>query len=240
MPASIPLLFTCIFALLTPARADDRDAIVLKSGKELRGRVILELDDRVVLLVGTREMWIDRDKIQSISSIQAALRGILTRFDKAGDKPDELIALAKECAKAGLPHEQRLFYWAVLVIDPSHAVAHQELGHRQSGSTWRMPVDGSWRSLDQAERIHAEWGKARRLRSERCCCRSRCTSTGRPRPSRGSATTSMRTSPRRTTSCTRTSTTRGGRTRCSTRRPTPPSTTSAAAAEVAAPSCRVG
>jgi Protein of unknown function (DUF1570) len=145
---------------------DERDVVVLKSGKEIKCRVVLEMPDRIAILQGTREKWIDRKKIRSITTIQTSLRDILTKFETAAHNADELMKLGKACAAANLPHEARLFYWSVVLLDVNHVAANSALGHKLAGKTWRVPVDGSWRKLESAEKVRAAWGKAWRLRSE--------------------------------------------------------------------------
>ena len=147
-------------------RGDERDTVVLKNGKQIRCRVVIELDDKVAILVGSREKWIKRDKIKSITSVPRSLGEVFTKFDAAEHKPDKLIEIAELCMKKQLHHEARLFYWSVVLADPNHEVAHQALGHKRAGSGWRVPVEGTWKTLDKAEEVHARWANARTIRSE--------------------------------------------------------------------------
>jgi hypothetical protein len=159
-------LFVLASAGNAPAGGDERDTVVLKTGKEIKCRVVLELDDRIAILRGTRVKWIDRKKIRSVDSVFRSLRGILTKFDTSEHKPKVLMELAKACEKAQLPHEAKLFYWSVILLEKNHAAANEALGHKLAGKSWRVPVDGAWRSLDSAEKVRANWGKAWRIRSE--------------------------------------------------------------------------
>ncbi len=150
----------------TPLRTDQRDTVYLKSGRTVRGRVVLELDDKVAVLVGSRERWIARSKIARIESIANSQRELLDKFDKAIDGVDTFLDLATFCDKRQLTHEAQLFHWRILLDQPNHAGAHEALGHRSTKRGWRIAHAGGLRTLAQLEKIRSDWSKAWKLRSE--------------------------------------------------------------------------
>lgn len=147
---------------------DDRDTVTLKNGKERKGRVVLELDDRIILRVGTREVEIERDKIDKVDAILHHLDRGLDMLREGIRAPADLLALAKYCDDHGLPHEATLLRWLTLFDDPDNAEAHTALGHEQRrGDAWHLRDDDRrWRTLEDAEKRHADWGKAWTMRSE--------------------------------------------------------------------------
>jgi hypothetical protein len=150
----------------SPPRADQRDTVYLESGRKVRGLVVLELDSRVAVLVGSREQWIARSKIARIESIANSQRELLGKFDKATDSVSSFLDLARFCDKRHLNHEARLFHWRILLDQPDHAGAHKALGHRSTKQGWRVMFAGGLRTMEQLEKVHSEWGKAWKLRSE--------------------------------------------------------------------------
>lgn len=157
-----------------PQRGDTRDTVYLQNGKTMRCRVVLELQDKVAILVGSKERWIPRKKIKRIESVSRSLGEVLTKFSAAKDTVATFFELAKLCEDRHLPHEAQLFYWRVLIDEPDNQKAHEALGHKRHGKFWKVQMGAAWRRYDQAEKLHASWGKARTLRSEHFEVRSDC------------------------------------------------------------------
>ena len=67
-----------LLCLSSPAIGDDRDTVHLTKGRPVRGRVVLELKDRVAIQVGSRERWIPRSKIARIESVARNHREMLS------------------------------------------------------------------------------------------------------------------------------------------------------------------
>ena len=150
----------------SPQSGDARDTVHLKTGKSIKGRVLLELDEKVAVQIGSRERWVPTSKIKRITSIHRSLRDVLTKFTAGEDSIKHFLSLAKMCEDRQLPHEARLFYWRILVDNPDNQRAHEALGHKRSGTSWKVPVGSSWRSYKQADKLYNEWGTARTLRTE--------------------------------------------------------------------------
>lgn len=167
MIATILVLSTLHPAVSDPPQSgDQRDVVYLQTGKTIRCRVVLELQDKVAVLIGSRERWIPQSKIKRITSIQRSLDEVLTKFMASKDSVETFLHLAKMCEDRHLPHEARLFYWRILVDNPDNQKAHEALGHKRAGKSWRVQTGSSWRSFKQVEKQHADWGTARVLRSE--------------------------------------------------------------------------
>ncbi len=145
---------------------DKRDTVHLKGGRKVKGRVVLQLDKKVAVLVGAREQWILRSKITRIDCIADSQREMLERFTKSKDSVTTFMQLAEFCEERQLKHEARLFYWRTLVEQPQHAGAHKALGHKLTKKGWRASHAGGLRTLEQLETMHSDWSKAWKLRSE--------------------------------------------------------------------------
>jgi hypothetical protein len=160
------LVLTALCPAAPPPQGDQRDTVHFTSGKPLQCRVTLQLDDKIAVLVGSREKWIPRKKVARVETVQQTLRQVMMKFSQAEDSTGLFLELAKTCDQGKLPHEARLFYWRILADEPDHEVANAALGHKRAGKSWRVPVSAGWHKLDFADKLRASWGKAWRLRSE--------------------------------------------------------------------------
>ena len=157
------LAASAILALVPPG-GDERDTVHLTNGKQLRGRVVLELDDRIFLRVGTREREIRRDQVDRIDSLARRQAELLERYRTMDPQSaDSLVALAGDAEKASLPHEAQLFRWRAVLLDPDHAPAHEALGHDRRGDEWRLVCGRRKLSLDDVIRANngAFYGQAK-------------------------------------------------------------------------------
>jgi len=151
---------------LAAQKRDRRDVVELTSGKSLKGRVVLETEDTIVLRIGSKERRLARTSIQRVQSVARAHREVHAAFRKAGDDPGAWLRLAKSCASRHLPHTARLLYWCVLLTDPQSEAAHEGLGHKKRRGRWLVPGRGGLMTLKRAAKVRSEWGKAWELRSE--------------------------------------------------------------------------
>ena len=159
-------LVTCLPALVAQS-ADERDVVHFDKGRSVRGRVVLELEDKIAVRIGSVERWISRDDIDRYQSVARAHREALDLLRQINQRSaTELMELAKYCSMAGLEHEEALLYWKVLLLDPRHRDANVALGHREQELRWAVPVEGGWAELSQVDRARATWSTAWQLRSE--------------------------------------------------------------------------
>lgn len=149
-----------------PQGPDRRDTVLLKGGRKVRGRIVLELKDRIIVQVGSREQSIPRSKIEGFDSLANSQRSLLRRFNESADSVSKFQELAKFCDRCQLTHEARLLHWRTLLDQPEHAGAHKALGHKLTKAGWRIPFAGGLRTLAKVEKMRSDWGKAWKLRSE--------------------------------------------------------------------------
>jgi len=155
-------LLAALLPLVPLPAGDDfdwqRDRIVLKNGKEERGVVIEDTNPaRVVLLLdGNRRREFPREEVERVDKLrdrQAAFFGVR----RPGLDGDQEWQLVEDAQRAGLPDLARLQAWRVLLADPTHAGAHELLGHRRSGGDWEWELDGKLVSQKRFEERSRDW-----------------------------------------------------------------------------------
>jgi hypothetical protein len=152
-----------------PAGAnDDRDAVHLKErSRPLMGRVLLELDDKVLLIQGSRERWIDRKDIDRVESVAASHRELMQRLlALSKETPAKLMELVRFCTERKLEQERLLLSWRILLLEPEHQEANQILGHLHRSKGWLIKVGSAYKPLAEVEKFRTDWGEAWDLRSE--------------------------------------------------------------------------
>lgn len=175
--AAIPKLKFCLLGVLMFCAArtlsaasieeDLRDEIALQGGTVLRGRIVFENPDQFILRIDQAERVVSRTEVVSSKSVFRAQGQILAQYaGLAKNDPASLLALAEQCRTLRLPHEEQLFYWLTLIVDPQHQVAHSRLGHRDKGGRWMVPQRGGAVSFEKLLKLRDTWGKAWELRSE--------------------------------------------------------------------------
>ncbi|MHC5066528.1 MAG: hypothetical protein ACYTG5_21440, partial [Planctomycetota bacterium] len=153
--------------------ADERDHVELESGTVLKGRIVLQLEDRLALQVGSRERWIEQSRIKSATSLALSHRQLFADLRKLRSNSIEgLASLASRAEEVGLIHEARLLHWNMLALQPENAAAHEALGHRERNGNWVLPLGKSWARFESAGKYHSDWAKAWQLRSEHFALRS--------------------------------------------------------------------
>lgn len=152
---------------------DLRDELRLEGGSALRGRIVLEDPERFVLRLAGAEREVPRAQVTSSKSVFRAQGELLAQYVAlARNDAASLLALAAQCRAQDLPHEEQLFYWLALSVDPKNQVAHTRLGHQEKGGRWLVPMRGGAVSFEKLLELRGTWGKAWELRSEHYAVRS--------------------------------------------------------------------
>ncbi len=160
-------------ARATGGDEDLRDELRLEGGTALRGRIVLEDPERFVLRLAGAEREVPRAQVTSSKSVFRAQGELLAQYVAlARNDAASLLALAAQCRAQDLPHEEQLFYWLALSVDPENQVAHARLGHQQKGGRWLVPMRGGAVSFEKLLELRGTWGKAWELRSEHYAVRS--------------------------------------------------------------------
>ena len=145
---------------------DDRsDLVVLKDGKQVECRVILETEDSVLTRRGSRKKEYPREEIAEIHSVERSLRQLFERYDALPQRtPAALAELALFCEQNELPSEARNLWIQVLTLDPENEQAWTELGgvHTERRG-WRLKVRGRFYTLDQLRERVSDWKHAMEL-----------------------------------------------------------------------------
>jgi len=140
---------------------DERDRVVLKGGKELRGRILLVDGERVVLRRSGRDQELARATVERTESVRDGLAALLedARPSRLG-RLDELELLAARADEYGLPGEAAALRWRMLLVDPTCVAAHEALGHRRRGGRFVVPVGGRQVTPEERLVLARDWGSA--------------------------------------------------------------------------------
>jgi len=144
----------------------ESDLVVLKSGKELRGRIVFEDEAKVVLRQDARDTPFEREEIERVESRMRNLGDLLDNDAKW--RPLDLGELELLCAQAkemNLAGEAELYSWRMLLGKREHEPAHVALGHKKRGKSWVLPLDGRWVDWDKRLELSKDWGSAWELTS---------------------------------------------------------------------------
>ena len=128
---------------LTPALAH-ADAVFLKNGGEIRGEIVEQREDSIVMEVGPGRLTVPRKNVARIVAsttdlgLYHAKAAVLSPRDVAG-----WLSLA-EWARAHDLGTQALDAFArVLAVDPQNLTAHRALGHVQVAGRWMDAADAN-------------------------------------------------------------------------------------------------
>ncbi|MEO0480749.1 MAG: hypothetical protein AAF196_14830, partial [Planctomycetota bacterium] len=159
-----------------PERGDDlRDRLVLKNGRELRGRLETPFaDEELILRQGGKRIRIPVGKVAERRTVREQVAEFVRLRTLAGEDLRKQWPLVDWAASRELGALARLQAMWVALHEPAHTEAHEFLGHRQrSDEAWLWPDPPSSRSgrvryvdLDTLEQNHQGHGQALRLRSE--------------------------------------------------------------------------
>jgi hypothetical protein len=128
---------------LTPALAQ-ADSVFLRNGGEIKGEIVEQREDAVVIETGPGRVTVPRQSVARIVSsttdlgIYQARAAVLSPRDVAG-----WLQLAEWARAHGLGTQAREAFNRVLAVDPQNAPAHLALGHVQVAGRWMDAADAS-------------------------------------------------------------------------------------------------
>lgn len=169
IPAALLLVLLAAAAPTSTARAgltptavvsgdEHKDEVHLLSGKVLKGLVVYEDDQIVILRVGTHDKTYQRDEVEKVVSRGSALHKLLDRLNSVRrDDATELLAAADQAEEGGLDGEAELLRLAALIADPENEAVHELLGHKQKSKAWRFKVRGKWKRFEDWPEITGTW-----------------------------------------------------------------------------------
>jgi hypothetical protein len=159
------LAVAALLAAPAAARAGDTpDLVTLAKGAPLKGRVVYEDKDILLLRVGTKEKQIAQADITEVKSITRNLHTLLDRLGAADSgltsqaQSDLLMELANFANENGLPGEARLLYLRVLLADPGHPAANAALGHREKDGKYTITHNKRPYSTTELANLGKDWG----------------------------------------------------------------------------------
>ena len=165
---ALSLAFLPALALASSTAGDDdlRDAVLMKNGDTLRGRVLERYgDEHVILYEGTRRKKLDQEDVVSMITVRDKLRTFLSERQESVPIEDAW-ALVQRALDLGLPRMADVQAWRVLVFDPEHEGAHAHLGHKKRGGGYRWPSGNKQLSLEDFEEEIQDWNDRFVLESE--------------------------------------------------------------------------
>jgi hypothetical protein len=128
---------------LAPALAH-ADSVFLKNGGEIRGQIVEQREDSIVIEVGPGRLTVARrDVVRVVSSTTdlgtyQARAAALSPRDVAG-----WIRLAEWARARDLGTQAREAFGRALAMDPENAAAHLALGHVRVGDRWMDAADAN-------------------------------------------------------------------------------------------------
>lgn len=144
-----------------------RDRVVLVDGKELKGRVVRENDDEVLLRIGSVDRPIPRRLVREVHSTAARHRALLRDWrDVDATDVDGLLRLAARADQERLPHEARLLRWYAVLQRPDDKELHATLGNRAQGAHFLVALGDRKVPFAHADALGTDFVNAWRLRSE--------------------------------------------------------------------------
>jgi hypothetical protein len=162
-PSARVLAALCALAGLCAA---SNDRVLLKSGKELVGRLLYLDEATLVLRQDKRDTTLARADVERVEARLTNLVTLLENAERADlAKAEVLELLAAQAEEMGLSGEAQVFWWRLVRLDPGHRAARAALGHEARGSGWSVPLGN--RRVDEARRFELarDWGSAWELTS---------------------------------------------------------------------------
>jgi len=153
--------------LLAPAGAYGQeqklppDVVEFANGRRLKGRVVYENEESLIMRIGSRDKVYDKEKVRTVDAVRDKLPRALELIDSLpyGSVGLHLDA-ARELETLGLPREARLLYWRVLGFDPDEATAHEGIGSKRSANRWLVPGSKRRTTLEKRKASSVDWGDA--------------------------------------------------------------------------------
>lgn len=151
--------FAVVLLMASGARAAAGDDLVeLLDGDSLKGRVVYEDEDVVVLRVGSHDREIARAEVKSVRSATRSLNALLDRL--AAISPVDattLLPLADEAQAAGLDLEARLFGLGALAAAPGNEAAATALDCKRKGAGFALKQGGKWIPTTELDAPDRDW-----------------------------------------------------------------------------------
>jgi hypothetical protein len=153
----------------------ERDRIVLRDGRELRGVVLQSFAPDHVLLLreGNRRVKVPRAEIERVDKLRDRLAAFL-RIRRPGLTVEAEWNLAEDAARVGLERMARLQAYHVLLREPGHERAHEFLGHERAGGGWKWSLDGKLVSREAFFERSTDWNHRLVLDSEHFTLETDC------------------------------------------------------------------
>ena len=131
------LVATCLLA--APALAD---RVVLKTGEQITGKVILDTDDKVMIQTDAGLRTFPRAEVELVETEKELLDAYKEKLAALGEKDaDGHFLLGLWCRKRGLESRAKDRFEKAIAIDPEHSGARKELGHVMRDGEWVRPED---------------------------------------------------------------------------------------------------
>ena len=151
-----------LLLLLGVAPGDGSDVVVLQDGERLRGRVVYEDRERLILRQGSRDTELEMSTVEHVESLIRNLDALLDRDLKASPRDlGENHMLAEQARESGLTGEAEIFAWRMLAVDPANETAHRFLEHKKRPTGWVVPLEGRAAvPFDKRVTLARDWGNA--------------------------------------------------------------------------------
>ena len=128
---------------LTPALAH-ADSVFLKNGGEIRGQIVEQREDSIVMEVGPGRLTVPRRNVVRVVSSTTDLGTYQARA--AALSPRDVtgwVSLAEWARAHDLGTQAREAFGHVLAVDPENAAAHLALGHVRVADRWMDAADAN-------------------------------------------------------------------------------------------------
>lgn len=136
------------------------DVIELVNGKQVKGIVLFEDSERVILKTRSRSKEYRAEDVASIDSLRRNLADVLDQQKHTDwNATDQVMALARYCESKGMQGLARVFALRALENDPALVEAHEFLGHSRRGDTWRVRERGRSTAFDKLADKRSDWGE---------------------------------------------------------------------------------
>jgi hypothetical protein len=152
------LALSLLLPLASPGAPADR-VTFLDSGKVLKGRVVYDTPEKLVLRQGNRDVVIDPAEVKQVSSLERSLAKILDR-DLVGADVRTCLEVAQECDAAGLEAEARNFWLRVLLADKTSELAGKALKVQRIKDEVKVPFDKLRRTPEELLVQQPSWKEA--------------------------------------------------------------------------------
>ena len=151
-----------LLAAFAPTLSEDQEDVVqMLDGKEHRGRVVFEDEERLVMRRGSREFELAQADIEEVQSLERSQAFLLNHALVIPEKSiRDLSDLARLCEARGLPGMGSLYNYKILLTDPDDEAAHERLDHRKRSKQWTGPLDGKWHRWHELIELRRDWNKA--------------------------------------------------------------------------------